>query len=52
MLLKGADTFWEAYDPLNEYITPYGTIAENSACHAWSCTPTYFIHEYPEIFQK
>lgn len=52
MVNKGADTFWEAYDPLNEYITPYGTIAENSACHAWSCTPTYFIHEYPEIFQK
>lgn len=52
MVRKGADTFWEAYDPDNDHISPYGFTPVNSACHAWSCTPVYFIHKYPEIFQK
>ena len=52
MVKKGADTFWEAYDPKNDYISPYGFFPVNSACHAWSCTPVYFIHKYPEIFQR
>ena len=51
MVKKGADTFWEAYDPKNDFISPYGFSPLNSACHAWSCTPVYFIHKYPEIFQ-
>lgn len=52
MIEKGADTFWEAYDPLDDYISPYGFFPVNSACHAWSCTPVYFIHKYPEVFQR
>lgn len=51
MVDKGADTFWEAYDPTDELYSPYGFPPLNSACHAWSCTPVYFIHNYPEVFQ-
>lgn len=52
MVNKGADTFWEAYDPKDDFISPYGFSPVNSACHAWSCTPVYFIHQYPEVFQN
>lgn len=52
MIRKGADTFWEAYDPKDDYLSPYGFFPVNSYCHAWSCTPTYFIRKYPEIFQQ
>ncbi|MBR1414350.1 MAG: glycoside hydrolase [Prevotella sp.] len=52
MVSKGADTFWEAYDPQDDYLSPYSFFPVNSACHAWSCTPVYFIHKYPEVFQK
>lgn len=52
MIEKGADTFWEAYDPDNDFLSPYNFYPINSYCHAWSCTPTYFIRKYPEIFQK
>lgn len=51
MVKKGADTFWEAYDPEDDLISPYHFHPLNSYCHAWSCTPTYFIYAYPEIFQ-
>ncbi|MDR1379932.1 MAG: glycoside hydrolase [Tannerella sp.] len=51
MVRKGADTFWETYDPGNDLISPYGFHPMNSYCHAWSCTPVYFIRKYPEIFQ-
>ncbi|MDR0573002.1 MAG: glycoside hydrolase [Tannerella sp.] len=51
MVRKGADTFWEAYDPINDLLSPYGFFPMNSYCHAWSCTPVYFIRKYPEIFQ-
>ena len=50
MVSKGADTFWELYDPDNDFISSYGFSPLNSACHAWSCTPVYFIARYPEIF--
>ena len=52
MVKRGADTFWEVYDPNNDYLSPYGFFVINSYCHAWSCTPIYFINKYPEIFQK
>lgn len=52
MVNKGADTFWEVYDPNNDEISPYGFFPINSYCHAWSCTPVYFINKYPGIFQK
>ena len=51
MVKKGADTFWEVYDPNNDALSPYGFFPINSYCHAWSCTPVYFINKYPEIFQ-
>ena len=43
MINAGADTFWEVYDPNNPLASPYGDIHINSYCHAWSCTPSYFI---------
>jgi alpha-L-rhamnosidase len=52
MVKKGADTFWEVYDPANEFLSPYNFYPVNSYCHAWSCTPVYFIRKYPDIFQK
>ena len=52
MVRKGADTFWEVYDPNDEFRSPYGFYPINSYCHAWSCTPVYFINKYPEIFQR
>lgn len=52
MVKKGADTFWEVYDPTDELKSPYGFSPVNSYCHAWSCTPVYFIRKYPEIFQE
>ncbi|MDP4205616.1 MAG: glycoside hydrolase [Bacteroidota bacterium] len=51
MVTRGADTFWEVYDPNNEFLSPYNFYPINSYCHAWSCTPVYFIRKYPEIFQ-
>ncbi|MDR0412484.1 MAG: glycoside hydrolase [Dysgonamonadaceae bacterium] len=51
MLNKGADTFWEVYNPGNDFISPYNFYPINSYCHAWSCTPVYFIRKYTEVFQ-
>jgi alpha-L-rhamnosidase len=52
MINKGGDTFWEVYDPKDELKSPYNFFPINSYCHAWSCTPVYFIRKYPEIFQQ
>ena len=53
MVRLGADTFWEYYVPENHLFSSYnGYTLLNSYCHAWSCTPIYFIVNYPEIFQK
>lgn len=52
MVRKGADTFWEVYNPDDDYHSPYSFYPLNSYCHAWSCTPTYFIFKYPEVFQR
>jgi alpha-L-rhamnosidase len=46
MVKKGADTFWEVYDPNNDFLSPYGSFMMNSYCHAWSCTPVYFLRKY------
>lgn len=43
MIEQGADTFWEVYVPGDEYLSPYDGYLINSYCHAWSCTPTYFL---------
>ena len=53
MVRLGADTFWEYYVPDNHLFSSYnGYTLLNSYCHAWSCTPIYFIVNYPEVFQK
>lgn len=46
MIRDGADTFWELYNPYNKYESPYGSVIVNSFCHAWSCTPTYFLRKF------
>jgi len=43
MVDKGADTFWEIYNPQNPYTSPYNSHLFNSYCHAWSCTPSWFL---------
>ena len=43
MLDKGATTFWEVYNPDDDFLSPYNSHLINSYCHAWSCTPSYFI---------
>lgn len=46
MVRQGADTFWEVYDPKDPQGSPYGSSIVNSYCHAWSCSPIYFIRKY------
>lgn len=46
MMADGADCFWEIYNPEDKRLSPYGSNMINSYCHAWSCTPTYFIRAY------
>lgn len=43
MVQAGADTFWEVFDQADPNLSPYNNVLLNSACHAWSCTPTYFL---------
>jgi len=45
MVEFGADTFWELFDPNNLNYSPYGSKIINSYCHAWSCTPAWFIRQ-------
>ncbi len=42
----GFDCCPECFDPRNERLSPYGQPALNSACHAWSCTPSYWLRKY------
>ena len=46
MVRRGADTFWEIYDPDDSLASPYGDVHINSFCHAWSCTPAYFFRKF------
>lgn len=46
MIRDGADCFFEVYDPGNKNMSPYGDCVVNSYCHAWSCTPAYFMREH------
>jgi alpha-L-rhamnosidase len=53
MISAGADTFWEIYDPDRPLSSPYGDIHINSYCHAWSCTPSYFLRaRFPSGFAR
>lgn len=45
MARKGADTFWEVYVPGDDLLSPYKSHLMNSYCHAWSCTPSYFLRK-------
>ena len=46
MINLGADTFWEAFDPVDPLASPYGNMQVNSFCHAWSCTPAWLLREF------
>lgn len=46
MVEIGADTFFEVFVPDASEFSPYDDRMVNSMCHAWSCTPTYFIRNY------
>ena len=46
MILEDADTFWEVYHPGHPNESPYGSMSLNSYCHAWSCTPAYFLRKF------
>lgn len=46
MLEDGADTFYELFNPENPAESPYGSSIVNSYCHAWSCTPSYFMRKH------
>ena len=46
MVKAGAETFWEMFDPEHTGASPYGGTIVNSYCHAWSCTPAYFLRKY------
>ena len=46
MINRGADTFYEVYVPSDPDFSPYGDRMVNSLCHAWSCSPSYFIRKY------
>ncbi len=46
MIDQGTDTFWELYNPDDPAESPYGGIVIHSFCHAWSCTPAYFLRKY------
>ena len=43
MAARGADTFWEVFVPGDPDASPYDDPLANSACHAWSCTPSWFL---------
>jgi hypothetical protein len=45
MVKEGADTFYEVFVPGDPTVSPYGDALINSRCHAWSCTPSYFIRK-------
>lgn len=42
----GFDCCPECFEIGNERLTPYSNTSLNSACHAWSCTPSYWLRKY------
>lgn len=42
----GFDCCPECFKIGDERLSPYGTPVLNSACHAWSCTPAYWIRRF------
>ena len=43
MVERGADTYWEAYSESDSTFSPYYDVHNNSFCHAWSCTASWFL---------
>lgn len=43
ILDSGYDCCPEIFNPDNQFESPYEAAEINSACHAWSCTPAYWI---------
>ncbi len=43
MIRQGADTFREVCVPGDDFASPYRSHLMNSYCHAWSCTPSWFL---------
>lgn len=46
ILKAGFDCCPECFDERDERLSPYAHPVLNSACHAWSCTPSYWIRRY------
>lgn len=46
MAARECDTFDELFDMENPDFSPYGGKIVHSFCHAWSCTPAYFLRTY------
>jgi len=42
----GFDCCPEIFNPDNHMESPYSAAEVNSACHAWSCTPIYWVFKY------
>lgn len=42
----GYDCCPECFNEYNDFESPYNSPEINSACHAWSCTPAYWIYRY------
>lgn len=43
IIKTGASTFYEVYKSDDPFYSPYKQTWVNSACHAWSCSPIYFM---------
>ena len=46
MLDSGYDCCPECFNEKNDFESPYNAPEINSACHAWSCSPAYWIYRY------
>ncbi|MBE6590357.1 MAG: glycoside hydrolase [Ruminococcaceae bacterium] len=46
MVRYGADTFWEVFVDGEPEKSAYNDPLMHSFCHAWSCSPSYFIRKY------
>ena len=46
ILDAGFDCCPERFQFGNQRLSPYAHPAMNSACHAWSCTPSYWIRKF------
>lgn len=46
MVRYGADTFWEVFVDGKPEVSAYNDPLMHSFCHAWSCSPSYFIRKY------